>query len=157
MLSLSPPGSHFLQLHFNLTDATHWTSHYNGFNYEEFYEFIIDFFEADATPEAQEASAKLLEWWNKYATRFTFTLATADTSIPQSSIPEVSGHTCSRTQVGTTIVARDPATATSGGPNVSTGWVVLCNTYHVLSFHPNVIVCSELPPLDVQNHRMRKL
>jgi hypothetical protein len=40
-------------------------SHYNGFNYEEFWEFVVDFFEADQTPEAQEASAKLLEWWNK--------------------------------------------------------------------------------------------
>ena len=41
-------------------------THYNGFNYEEFYEFIVDFFEADKSPEAQEASEKLLEWWNKY-------------------------------------------------------------------------------------------
>ncbi|KAF9781120.1 hypothetical protein BJ322DRAFT_1010928, partial [Thelephora terrestris] len=55
-----------VQLHFNLTDAIHWMAHYNGFSYEEFYEFIVDFFEADATPEAQEASTKLLEWWNKY-------------------------------------------------------------------------------------------
>lgn len=54
------------QLHFALADATHWMSHYNGFNYEEFYEFIVDFFEADTTPQAQEASANLLAWWNKY-------------------------------------------------------------------------------------------
>jgi hypothetical protein len=26
---------HFLQLHFNLTDAIHWTAHYNRINYEE--------------------------------------------------------------------------------------------------------------------------
>ncbi|KAF9782367.1 hypothetical protein BJ322DRAFT_994308, partial [Thelephora terrestris] len=54
-----------LQLHFSLTDATHWMNHYNGFNYEEFWEFIVDFFEADETPEGQEASTQLLEWWNK--------------------------------------------------------------------------------------------
>jgi hypothetical protein len=39
---------------------------YNGFSYEEFHEFIVDFFEADMTPEGQEAAVKLLEWWNKY-------------------------------------------------------------------------------------------
>lgn len=53
-------------------------SHYNGFSYEEFYEFIIDFFEADTTPEAQEASAKLLEWWNKYVSDSIFTPTAAD-------------------------------------------------------------------------------
>jgi len=41
-------------------------NNYNGFDYEEFYEFIVDFFEAETTPEEQEASAKLLKWWNKY-------------------------------------------------------------------------------------------
>lgn len=69
-LVVSLPDSLISQLHFNLTDATHWMTHYNGFSYEEFYEFIVDFFEADATPEAQEASAKLLEWWNKYVSGF---------------------------------------------------------------------------------------
>lgn len=41
-------------------------NHYNGFNYEEFYEFVIDFFEADQTPEGKAASTKLLDWWNRY-------------------------------------------------------------------------------------------
>jgi hypothetical protein len=39
---------------------------YNGFDYEEFWEFIVDYFEDDETEEAKEASTKLLEWWNKY-------------------------------------------------------------------------------------------
>ena len=55
------------QLHFSLNDATHWATTYNGFNYEEFYEFIIDFFEADQTPEGKAASRELLHWWNRYA------------------------------------------------------------------------------------------
>jgi len=54
------------KLHFSLCDATHWMSHYNGFNYEEFYEFIIDFFEADQTPEGKTASVELRSWWNRY-------------------------------------------------------------------------------------------
>ena len=41
-------------------------SHYNGFNYEEFYEFIIDFLEEDQTPEGKAASNELLSWWNQY-------------------------------------------------------------------------------------------
>lgn len=41
-------------------------SHYNGFNYEEFYEFIIDFFEADQTTEGKTASKELCDWWNRY-------------------------------------------------------------------------------------------
>lgn len=53
-------------------------SHYNGFSYEEFYEFIVDFFEADTSPEAQEASANLLDWWNKYIPCFIFAFAAAD-------------------------------------------------------------------------------
>ena len=38
---------------------------YLGFDYEEFYEFIVDYFEADATPQGREISANLLGWWNR--------------------------------------------------------------------------------------------
>ena len=55
----------YLKLHFALNDATYWMSHYNGFNYEEFYEFIIDFFEEDQTPEGKAATSKLFSWWNQ--------------------------------------------------------------------------------------------
>jgi len=58
-------------------------SYYNGFSYEEFYEFVIDFFEADATPEGQEASANLLEWWNKYVHSFISPLLLLTRSIPE--------------------------------------------------------------------------
>ena len=40
-------------------------SHYNGFNYEELYEFIIDFFEEDQSPEGKAVSNELFDWWNK--------------------------------------------------------------------------------------------
>ena len=53
------------KLHFSLTDATHWMSDYNGFSYEEFYEFIIDFLEADQTLEGKAATAELYNWWNR--------------------------------------------------------------------------------------------
>ena len=39
---------------------------FNGFNYEEFYEFIVDYFEADQTPEGKAASGELYTWWNEY-------------------------------------------------------------------------------------------
>ena len=56
----------YLKLHFALNDATAWMSHYNGFNYEEYYEFIVDFFEEDQTPDGKAATNELLKWWNKY-------------------------------------------------------------------------------------------
>lgn len=65
ILFVSPLSSCFSQLHFNLTDTTHWMSHYNGFSYKEFYEFVIDFFEANTTLEGQQSSTNLLEWWNR--------------------------------------------------------------------------------------------
>ena len=91
------------KLHFALTDATHWVSHYNGFNYEEFYEFIIDFFEANQTAAAAAASKELFDWWNKYVSvsillslllisprrvfpRSAATRATSSTSVRQSSL-----------------------------------------------------------------------
>ena len=74
-LSLFLHPAYTPQVHFALVDATHWMGHYNGFNYEEFSEFIIDFFEADATPQAQEASEKLLGWWNKYVSGSVLTSA----------------------------------------------------------------------------------
>jgi hypothetical protein len=54
------------KLHFSLNDATHWTSNYDGFNYEEFYEFITDFLEEDQTPEGKAATNELFNWWNRY-------------------------------------------------------------------------------------------
>ena len=59
------------KLHFSLNDATHWMSDYNGFNYEEFYEFIIDFFEEDQTPEGKTATNELFNWWNQYVSGFS--------------------------------------------------------------------------------------
>ena len=111
---VSPPDSHFPQLHFNLTDATHWNSHYNGFSYEEFYEFIVDFFEADTTPEAQEASTKLLDWWNRYVSRSIITSATTNTEYPQSSVSKVCSHPWSHIRISTTSLPRDRSTSTPG-------------------------------------------
>ena len=55
-------------------------SQYNGFNYEEFYEFVVDFFEADQTPEGKDASAELYTWWNRYVQMFRTNLTVAHSS-----------------------------------------------------------------------------
>ena len=47
------------KLYLSLCNATHRVSHYNQFSCEEFYEFIIDFFEADQVPEGKTASKEL--------------------------------------------------------------------------------------------------
>ena len=53
------------------------------------YGFIIDFLEADSAPEAMEASAKPLEWWNRYVSRVVLPQQPL-TSAPQSGIPDFS-------------------------------------------------------------------
>ena len=72
-----PSIAHTLsKLHFSLCDATHWMSHYNRFNYEEFYKFIIDVFKADQTPEGKAASMELRDWWNKYIPKLSIAVLT---------------------------------------------------------------------------------
>ena len=42
-------------------------NHYNGFNYGEFYKFIIKFFEGDdQAPDEKAAASEVLKWWNWY-------------------------------------------------------------------------------------------
>ena len=72
-------------MHFALCDATHWMNPYNGFNYEEFYEFVIDFFEADKTPEGKAASTELYDWWNKYVPDFALMFIAINTSLEKCS------------------------------------------------------------------------
>ncbi|KAF9461196.1 hypothetical protein BDZ94DRAFT_1196493, partial [Collybia nuda] len=54
-----------LQLHFSLTDAPSWKATYNSFSYEDFYNFVIDYFEDTPTVVAKDNSHALLKWWNK--------------------------------------------------------------------------------------------
>ncbi|KIY48732.1 hypothetical protein FISHEDRAFT_58733 [Fistulina hepatica ATCC 64428] len=53
-------------LHFNLTDAEHWPQDgtYMAFNYHGLYNFLIDYFEQDATSDAAKQHVnELLNWW----------------------------------------------------------------------------------------------
>ncbi|KAG6818922.1 hypothetical protein H0H93_000271 [Arthromyces matolae] len=54
-----------VMLLFSLTDAPQWKPVYNGFSYEHFYNFIIDFFEDVQGLEAKARVKALLVWWNK--------------------------------------------------------------------------------------------
>ena len=102
-------------------------SHYNGFSYEEFYEFIVDFFEADATPAVQKASAKLLEWWNECVLSFIFAPPSLTQTPLQNGVSEISSHTCSCIGVSRTSVVRDPATTTPGCSFISPAIIVSCS------------------------------
>lgn len=55
----------FTQLHFALQTASQWCPVYDDFDYEEFYNFIVDYFEADTSPAARNAARELLNWWNE--------------------------------------------------------------------------------------------
>ena len=131
------------QLHFSLTDATYWMSEYNGFNYEEFWEFIVDYFEADETPQGQEASTKLLEWWNECVQDFIF-ISVVTNKYSQASFPEVSSHTCSGPNISTTCVPCDPTTTVSSSPLISTTLLVTSSTPSTHLFKINITVKSWL-------------
>ncbi|KIY47947.1 hypothetical protein FISHEDRAFT_59279 [Fistulina hepatica ATCC 64428] len=54
-------------LHFNLTDCDKWPQDgmYMAFNYNGLYNFVVDYFEQDATDEADKQHvSELLSWWN---------------------------------------------------------------------------------------------
>ncbi|KAF9644382.1 hypothetical protein BDM02DRAFT_3103012, partial [Thelephora ganbajun] len=54
-----------VSLHFALQTASKWCNFYDDFSYKEFYDFIVDYFEADSSPEAKKAAGELLDWWNE--------------------------------------------------------------------------------------------
>lgn len=56
----------FVQLAFNLTDASHWMEVYNHFDYRALYALIIDFFEAPCDRASKKRSNDLLKWWSAY-------------------------------------------------------------------------------------------
>ena len=52
------------QLHFNLQTAGSWTPVYNGFDYQELYNYVIDVFEDTPGPAAKKRAQDLLNWWS---------------------------------------------------------------------------------------------
>ncbi|KAJ4493205.1 hypothetical protein C8R41DRAFT_867087 [Lentinula lateritia] len=52
-----------VHLHIALTDASHWTHSYNGYNYQDLWNFVVDFFEDPIDEEAEKQGKKLLKWW----------------------------------------------------------------------------------------------
>ena len=97
------------QLHFSLNDATQWTTPYNCFDYEEFYEFIVDFFEADQTPEGKAASRELLNWWNRYVHKYK---SPSLLTPLQARVSAVCCHSSSLIQICKVIVTCGPKTTT---------------------------------------------
>ncbi|KAH7874316.1 uncharacterized protein C8R40DRAFT_1252416 [Lentinula edodes] len=52
-----------LQLHIALTDSSHWTHSYDGYNYQDLWNFVVDFFEDPVDEEAEKQGKELLKWW----------------------------------------------------------------------------------------------
>lgn len=114
-------------------------THYNGFNYEEFHEFIIDFFESDQTPEGKVASKELYDWWNVYVPYSTLMMfAVANT--PQASVPKLSCYSSSLAHLGRAVVNRGPTRTASAGPLVPrTLLVSFRNSHYVCLVSINTI------------------
>ena len=83
-----------------------WVSHFNGFNYEEFYEFIVDFFEADQMSEGKAASKELCDWWDRYVSGSISIVIVIEPS--QGSLPKVC---CYSGSLGVAVVACGPTRA----------------------------------------------
>jgi len=54
-----------VQLHFALQTAGQWCRIYDDLNYKKFYNFIVDYIEADSSPEVRKAARELIDWWNE--------------------------------------------------------------------------------------------
>ncbi|KAJ3845258.1 hypothetical protein F5878DRAFT_705652 [Lentinula raphanica] len=52
-----------VHLHLALTDASQWTNCYDGYNYRDLWNFIVDFFEDPADDDAAKQAKDLLKWW----------------------------------------------------------------------------------------------
>ncbi len=51
------------QLVLNLTDTSQWVEVYNSFNFEAFYNFIVDYFEYTPDQASRARADNLLKWW----------------------------------------------------------------------------------------------
>ncbi|KAJ3778514.1 hypothetical protein FB446DRAFT_832291 [Lentinula raphanica] len=52
-----------IHLHLALTDASHWVHSYDGYNYQDLWNFVVDFFEDPIDDEAAKQAKDLLKWW----------------------------------------------------------------------------------------------
>ncbi|KAJ3776111.1 hypothetical protein FB446DRAFT_785389 [Lentinula raphanica] len=52
-----------VHLHLALTDASQWRECYDGYNYRDLWNFIVDLFEDPADDEAAKKAKELLKWW----------------------------------------------------------------------------------------------
>ncbi|KAJ3834767.1 hypothetical protein F5878DRAFT_727993 [Lentinula raphanica] len=52
-----------VHLHLALTDASQWTNCYDGYNYRDLWNFVVDFFEDPADDDAAKQAKDLLKWW----------------------------------------------------------------------------------------------
>ncbi|KAJ3926634.1 MAG: hypothetical protein NXY57DRAFT_864688, partial [Lentinula lateritia] len=52
-----------VHLHIALTDTSHWTHSYDGYNYQDLWNFVVDFFEDPIDEEAEKQGKELLKWW----------------------------------------------------------------------------------------------
>lgn len=55
----------WIQLHFNLSNASHWVLTHNSFNYEVFYKSIVDYLEVPGDDEGMQAVKELFNWWDR--------------------------------------------------------------------------------------------
>jgi hypothetical protein len=68
-----------LQLRFALSNANAWNENDGCFNYINFYNNIVDYFEIPVGPESQAHVSSLLSWWTRCASSFLVVVSDNDT------------------------------------------------------------------------------
>lgn len=66
----------FWQVRFALSSLSSWRTVDGDFDYESFWNNIVDYFEDVPGPVAQRKVDKLLEWWTRYLLRFERSIPT---------------------------------------------------------------------------------
>ncbi|KAF9028414.1 hypothetical protein BDP27DRAFT_1247081 [Rhodocollybia butyracea] len=55
-----------VHLHFGLLDAPHWCCAHNSYNYQDLWNYVVNFFEDPVDEDAECYTEELLKWWNEY-------------------------------------------------------------------------------------------
>ncbi|KAJ6540229.1 hypothetical protein B0H10DRAFT_1855923 [Mycena sp. CBHHK59/15] len=87
-----------------LSDAHHWDENDGAFDYIQFYNNVVDYFEFPPGPIAKQEVARLLDWWNTNALNHPITWSLYDgATAPDSSVMRMKAIRAAR-EVGLDII-----------------------------------------------------
>ncbi|KIK51560.1 hypothetical protein GYMLUDRAFT_181297, partial [Collybiopsis luxurians FD-317 M1] len=61
-----------IHLHFALTNTSQWAAISDSYNYQDLWNYIVDFFEVPVDMDQEDNAKALLKWWNGYVFWFSY-------------------------------------------------------------------------------------